>query len=656
MSTINTQPLPPQPSLSQRDSTSPNHRFGRRFFSKWKAIVSYIPINKGKDKSTSFWKSSTKPSVFPKRLSTQSGSSASSDRGPVHIEYSKPLKIEKPTVTSIGNMLPHSEDTGEPVVRGEGKHEIPFVDLLTWLFGNSEYDHNKTVFVDALHPERSLTAFDVEAQVKSLIGGLRSIGVKPGDAVCIHSFNDIMYPILFLAIIGCGAAFVGTNPGYTAFELEHHFKISGTKFIFVQPSLFKNVNEAAQRTSIPSTRIFAFDTEGQILKEEDGLRSFKELLEHEKEDWIKFDDEKSAKTTLMGLFASSGTTGLPKVIAISHYAWVAGSVVLREPLLRPYEVKRLMCLPSFHGFAAPLTIGVPLRLGQTTYILPRFDLGAFVNAAAKFEINETAVAPPVLQGFLKSPPETQNKLKTIKRVWCGGAPLNVKLQTEARSCFDKDAEIVNIWGMTEIGITVGMKYDDIDRTGAASKLLANTEARIVDDSGVNITHTGEQGEVQIRTPQCCSGYWGNPKATSELILPDGWVRTGDVAYFKDGKLYIMDRKKEMIKVRGWQVAPAELEAILITHPCIKDAAVIGIKVGAEDDEHEVPRAYVVPVEAGGITETEVKEFVLSKLSKYKALDGGVYFVEAIPKSPAGKILKKIIRAEWLSKGEQKPMA
>ncbi|KAK6354323.1 hypothetical protein TWF730_008730 [Orbilia blumenaviensis] len=553
-------------------------------------------------------------------------------------------------------MVPHTQDTGEPVMRGETTHEIPHVDLLTWLFGNSEYDHTKTIYVDALNPERSMTTLQVKAQVKSLIGGLRSIGVQPGDAVCIHSFNDIMYPVLFLAIIGCGAAFVGTNPGYTVFELENHFNVSGTKFIFAQPSLLKNVKEAAQRSSIPINKVFAFDTHGQQATKESGIKSFRELLEHDQEDWVKFNDENSAKTTLMGLFASSGTTGLPKVIAISHYAWVAGSVILREPLERPYEVKRLMCLPSFHGFAAPLTIGVPLRLGQTTYILPRFELKAFANASASYRINETAVAPPVLQGFLKSTPETQKKLKTIKRIWCGGAPLNVKLQMEARTCFADDAEIVNIWGMTEIGITVGMKYGDVDHTGAASKLLANTEARIINELGVNVTHTGEQGEVQIRTPQCCSGYWGNPAATDELLLQNGWVRTGDVAYFKDNKLYIIDRSKEMIKVRGWQVAPAELEGILVTHPRIKDAAVIGIKVGTEDNEQEVPRAYVVPTEPGRITETEVKDFILSKLSKYKALDGGVYFVEAIPKSPAGKILKKIIRAQWLSMGEQQPMA
>ncbi|KAF3292468.1 hypothetical protein TWF132_005522 [Orbilia oligospora] len=655
MATTAPQSLPPQPSPLPRTSTPARFRFNRRFLSKWKAIFSSITTTKRKDRPTRE-KFSNDTVYIPKRLSTQSDSSKSSEQGPTHIEYSTPLTIEQSKVVLTSNMLPHAEDTGEPVMRGEKIHEIPHVDLLTWLFGNSEYDHNKTIYVDALHPERSMTTLEVESKVKSLIGGLRSIGVKPGHAVCIHSFNDIMYPVLFLAIIGCGAVFVGTNPGYTAFELEHHFRISCTDFIFVQPSLLKNVKEAVQRTMIQSDKIFAFDTEGQQLKKEDGLCSFKELLEHEEEDWVKFNDKKTAKSTLMGFFASSGTTGLPKVIAISHYAWVAGSVILREPLERPYEVKRLMCLPSFHGFAAPLTIGVPLRLGQTTYILPRFDLGAFTNASAKYEINETAVAPPVLQAFLKSPPETQNKLKTIKRIWCGGAPLNVKLQTEARTCFADDAEIVNIWGMTEIGITVGMKYDDVDRTGAASKLLANTEARIVNELGVNVTHTGEQGEVQIRTPQCCSGYWGNITATRELIIRDRWVRTGDVAYFKDGKLYIMDRKKEMIKVRGWQVAPAELEAILITHPLIKDAAVIGIKVGSENDEHEVPRAYVVPTEVGAITETEVKDFILSKLSKYKALDGGVYFVEAIPKSPAGKILKKIIRAEWLSKGDQKPIA
>ncbi|KAK6334752.1 hypothetical protein TWF718_010200 [Orbilia javanica] len=640
-------PLPPS-------STSQSSSLSRRFLNKWKALFPFKAINKTTDRPSN-QKPHNSHRYIPKRLSTQSGSSRSSDERPIHIEYSTPFTIEKSTVAPINNMIPHSEDTGEPVMRGEKTYKIPTVDILTWLFGNKGYDHNKIVYVDALHPERSMTTREVEAQVKSLIGGLRSIGVKPGDAVCIHSFNDIMYPVLFLAIIGCGAAFVGTNPGYTAFELEHHFKISGTKFVFVQPSLLKNASEAAKRTSIPTERIIAFDTEGQQFRAEDGLRSFKELLEYEKEDWIKFDDERSAKATLMGLFASSGTTGLPKVIAISHYAWVAGSVLLRDPLERPYEVKRLMCLPSFHAFAAPLTIGVPLRLGQTTYILPRFEFDAFVNASAQYEINETAVAPPVLQAFLKSPPETQRKLKTIKRLWCGGAPLNVKLQSEARRCFAADSEIVNIWGMTEIGITVGMKYNEIDRTGAASKLLSNTEARIINEFGINVTNTGEEGEIQIRTPQCCSGYLGNPEATRELILEGGWVRTGDVASFKDGKLYIVDRKKELIKVRGWQVAPAELEALLITHPRIKDAAVIGVKFGGEDDEHEVPRAYVVPTEVGNITEAEVKDFVLSKLSKYKALDGGVCFVEAIPKSPTGKILKKIIRAEWLSKEGQKPI-
>ncbi|EPS43092.1 hypothetical protein H072_2901 [Dactylellina haptotyla CBS 200.50] len=653
------------PSTSPTASPPSRIPLYKKFLYKWNALLNPKSTCKG-----SFNIAHGKPSEPTPPTSPHSGSSdLLTSQKPAEQYIYFPVTNPPPTLPNL-TMLPHAEDTNEAVMRGENTYDIPHVDLLTWLFGNEEYDHDKIVrdsflaptfdrkliFVDAVHPERFMSTNETKALVKRMIGGLKSIGVQPGDAVCIHSFNDIMYPVIFLAIIGVGARFVGTNPGYTVFELDHHLRISHAKYVIAQPSLMANMKQAAEQAGIHRDNIIALDTEGQTLSLEDGFRSYKELLEHEEEDWISFNDEKTAKETIMGLFASSGTTGMPKVISISHYAWVSGSVLLRDVLERPYEVKRLMCLPSFHGFAAPLTIGVPLRMGQTTFILRRFELDSFCNAAADHQINETAVAPPCLQAFLKSPPEMQNKLKTIKRVWCGGAPMNVKLQTEARDCFDSDAEIVNIWGMTEIGITVAMKYGETDRTGAASKLLANTEARIIDELGINVTHTGEQGEIQIRTPQSSLGYLGDEKATNETFIAGGWVRTGDVAYFRDGKLYILDRKKEMIKVRGWQVAPAELEAVLVSHPGIKDAAVIGINTKSDDEEYEVPRAYVVRMEGGNITEDEVKGHILSKLSKYKALEGGVYFVEAIPKSAAGKILKKIIRAEWLTEEEKKPLA
>ncbi|KAF3915805.1 S-dihydroxybenzoyltransferase [Orbilia brochopaga] len=516
------------------------------------------------------------------------------------------------------------QSTTEDVIRGENTFDIPYTDLLTWLF-KSDYDHDRKILVDALHPERFITTNQAKSMVRSLIGGLRSIGVKPGDSVCVHSFNDILYPIVALAIIGVGARFVGTNPGYTVFELNHHLKMSQTNFVISQPSLMQTIAEAAEQVGIPKANIVAFN------------------------------DEKTAKQTILGLFASSGTTGLPKVIALSHYAWVAGTVLLPEALERPYTVRRLMFLPAFHAFAGPLTVLMPIKMGQATYLLPRFDLAAFCEAAEKFEINETAVAPPCLQAFIKTSEARQRQLKGLRRVWCGGAPMNIKLQVESRNLFAEDAEIVNIWGMTEIGITVAMRYDDIDRTGAVSKLLANTEGRIINDDGANVTLTGGQGEVQIRSPQVSLGYFGNEKATAETFISDGWVRTGDVGYFQDSKLYLLDRKKEIIKVRGWQVAPAELEAVLISHPEIRDAAVIGIKAGSDGEEHEVPRAYVVRMPGTDISEDEVKAFVLGKLAKYKALDGGVFFVEAIPKSNTGKILKKIIRTDWLGQEQKKPV-
>ncbi|EWC46274.1 hypothetical protein DRE_04445 [Drechslerella stenobrocha 248] len=534
--------------------------------------------------------------------------------------------------------------SSEDAMHGENIYEIPHTDLLSWVFGG-QHDRTKKIFVDAINPGRYLTTDTVKATVRSLIGGLKSIGVKPGDAVCIHSFNDILYPVLFLAIVGAGGVFVGTNPGHTVFELEHHLRISHTKFIITQSSLMKNIGQAAEQVDIPEENILLLDLE---TKDTSSPRSVRELLCSCEEDWVSFQDEKAAKETMIALFASSGTTGMPKMIGLSHYAWVAGGILLREVLERPYEVNRLMCLPSFHAFASPLTVIIPVRMGQTTYILPRFELGTFCDAAEKYAINETAVAPPCLQAFLKAGSERQAQLRTIKRIWCGGAPLNVKLQLEACQVLSADAEVVNIWGMTEIGITVGMKFDEADRTGAVSKLLANTEARIVDEHGVNVTLSGGYGEVQIRSPQVSMGYFENEKATRECFLADGWVRTGDVAYFRGRKLYILDRKKEMIKVRGWQVAPAELEAVLVSHPAIKDAAVVGVKIGAGDEEHEVPRAYVVCMEGFEISKADVKAFLLSKLSKYKALDGGVIFVKAIPKSAAGKILKKIIRAQWIA--------
>ncbi|KAJ6263421.1 S-dihydroxybenzoyltransferase [Drechslerella dactyloides] len=620
------------------------------------AMPTALPTNGHYKAPASKWKSFLPPTTIRRKTSTVPAASPFES----YFDFLRSLfpsykKSKMPSRTSntafntpASGPLPTAANAAiEDVMRGESTYEIPHTDILSWLF-KSNYDHGQKILIDGLNPERFVTANAIKSMVRSLIGGLRGIGVKPGDSVCIHSFNDILYPIAALAVVGIGARFVGTNPGHTVFEMEHHLKISHSKFMIIQPSLIKHVAQAAEKVGIPHGNIVAFDVHGE---DAGGYHSFMRLLQAKEEDWISFQDEKTAKETIIGLFASSGTTGLPKVIAVSHYAWVAGTVLLPEVLERPYKVRRLMFLPAFHAFACPLTILMPIKMGQETYVLPRFDLATFCEAVGKYQINETAVAPPCLQAFMKAGEEKQKQLRSLKRIWCGGAPMNVKLQTESRACFADDAEIVNIWGMTEFGITVAMRYDEIDRTGAASKLLPNTEARIINDDGLNVTLKGGQGEVQIRTPQVSLGYFGNTKATDETFISGGWVRTGDVAYFKDGKLYILDRKKEIIKVRGWQVAPAELEAVLVSHPGIKDAAVLGIKVGTGDGEHEVPRAYVVRMPGAEIREEDVKKFILEKLAKYKALDGGVFFVEAIPKSNTGKILKKIIRAEWIGKEE-----
>ncbi|KAF3937645.1 S-dihydroxybenzoyltransferase [Dactylella cylindrospora] len=597
----------------------------KQFFHTWKTLLS-SPSHHSKPRISSFH-----PSNLPSKPSDSSGYSSKS--------RSKDREEVVEITPASPTMRPHEDVEGEEeIMKGDKKHDIPHVDLLTWLFGNDNYDHNKPIYIDALNPGKSISTNEAKSIVRSMIGGLRSLGVMPGDAVCIHSFNDL------------SSELGGNSSGSTVLELAHHLRISETRFIIAQPRLMDVIQEAAAQVGISEENIISFNADNEKAPEDGPFRSYFVLKMHKEEDWIHFDDEFTAKNTVMGLFSSSGTTGLPKVIAISHYAWVAGSILLEDVLSRPYEVKRLMCLPTFHGFAAPLTVGVPIRMGQTTYILPRFEMKQFCQVVEDNEITDTAVVPPCLQAFVKSSLEKPDQLRSLRRIWCGAAPLNVKIQNEVIKLFADDAEIVNIWGMTEIGITVGMKYEEADRTGAASKLLANTEAKIINDKGENVTFTKEKGEIFIRTPQVSLGYFRNEEASKETFLPSGWVRTGDIAYFSDGKLYIVDRKKELIKVRGWQVAPAELEGVLMSHPDIRDAAVIGVKTGKGDDD-EAPRAYVVRQEGSAITEEQIKEFILTKLSKYKALDGGVIFVESIPRSPAGKILKKIIRSEWLHPSE-----
>lgn len=310
-----------------------------------------------------------------------------------------------------------------------------------------------------------------------------------------------------------------------------------------------------------------------------------------------------------------------------------------------------MCLPVFHTFAAQISLVQPLRLGITTYFLPRFDLGTFTEAVSAFEITDTAIVPPIVTALLRLP-RGHVCLKSLRYVLCAGAPIAASLQSKLYHYLHPNATIGQVWGATEVGWVTMFAHDEKDQSGSIGTLLPGIELKLIDSDSGRISTDLIHGEALIRSPSIFSAYLDNSKATASAFDDEGFYYTGDRVYVKDNKLYIDGRIKETMKVNGWQVSPTELETILLQHPGIADVAVAGVNsTNKEGLEVTHPRAYVVKERSEGfpidqrLTETEIKAFVASRLVSYKRLTGGVVFVDAIPRNPTGKILRRLLVAK-----------
>ncbi|KAL5339936.1 hypothetical protein BJX70DRAFT_362323 [Aspergillus crustosus] len=526
---------------------------------------------------------------------------------------------------------------------------VPNTDILTYLFSNPTYDTDKPIYIDVANPSRSISHNQAKTIIRQLIGGLRAWGVKEGDCVAIHSFNDICYSMLVLAIVGAGGIYTGTNPAYTHHEIAHHFRASETKFIISEPEILESILSAAKEVKIPETHIRIFDTQNQAIPE--GTVSWNELFRHGEEDWVSFDDETRQAATAAARLFSSGTTGLPKAVTNTHRNLVAQQELVFEVNPRKSESSRLIAIPLFHAAAAPSTHFGLIKSGHTLYMMRRFDLPLFLHTLEKYAITDLTLVPPIAIAVLMSElTHTRPFLKSVRAAICGAAPLDKDLQGRIRELLGEEAPFTQVWGMTETScIAMNFPYPERDETGSVGRLIPNVEAKLVNDAGENISAYDTRGELCVRGPTITPGYFNNAAATASSFDTEGFFHTGDIAYCASGtgKWYIVDRKKELIKVRGFQVAPPELEAVLLSHPGIVDAAVIGVQTFEGDEE--LPRAYVVRRPGTGtgtaLTEEEVKDYLGGRLAKYKALTGGVRFVEAIPKNASGKILKRVLREQ-----------
>jgi 4-coumarate--CoA ligase len=291
---------------------------------------------------------------------------------------------------------------------------------------------------------------------------------------------------------------IGSNPGYTTLELSHHLRISKAKVLITAPELIKKVGVSAQEVGLPSSSILLFDVQDQLSQEASGgYASWRSLLQHGEEDWLSFEGEEKAKTTVAALLSTSGTTGLPKAAMISHYSCVMQNIVAYDSGEKPYEVgrailplsalkigdidhaqvSRLICLPMFHAFAGPISHVAPIREGHTTYVMSRFDMSKFCHLVSDLKITETAMVPPMMIGILMSEFSKQYLLKSLEVVWCGGAPLDASIMNQMYEQLAPKAIISQVWGMTEACWITTMKWPERDTTGSVGRLLPNTEAK-----------------------------------------------------------------------------------------------------------------------------------------------------------------------------------
>ena len=309
----------------------------------------------------------------------------------------------------------------------------------------SETD-NRQILLDASDPNRSISNRQAKALVRKLIAGFRRWGIRPGqkDVVCLHSFNDILYTILVLGVIGAGGIIVGTNPAYTPYELAHHIRTAEVKYLITEPEMLGAVIEAADECKLPRSNILIFNILGQAVPE--GFKSWETLLQHGEEDWDRFNDLESAKTVQAARLFSSGTTGLAKAALTSHFNLVAQHELVYGQSRRDYRIKFLLALPMFHAAAFPVSHTTALKAGNITYVMRRFDLEAFLRHIEYFKITDLAMVPPIIIQTIMSPLSQKYSLRSLRSAQVGAASLSKDAQKRFENLLEENVQCTQVWG------------------------------------------------------------------------------------------------------------------------------------------------------------------------------------------------------------------
>jgi acyl-CoA synthetase (AMP-forming)/AMP-acid ligase II len=495
--------------------------------------------------------------------------------------------------------------------------EIPAVALTDFVFEHAADYGDKPALIDG-PTGRSYTHAQTAGAVGSAAGALARRGVQQGDVVALYAPNSPEYAIAFHAVVALGAVCTTINPVYTVDELAFQLEHSGARALLAGADTLDRAREAAQRAGV------------------DDVGVLDELLDGDAA--APLPDAGASPDDLVALPYSSGTTGLPKGVMLTHRNLVAN--ILQSTVQQPITADDTLVgvLPLFHIYGLSVVMNAVLRNGATLVTMPRFDLEGYLALVAEHRATKAHLVPPIVLALAKSPVVERYDLSSLELVNSGAAPLSAELQQAAAERIG--CPVVQGYGMTESSpVTHVTPLDPArHRLGSIGPPVPSTECRIVDVDGGRELGPGEEGEVCVRGPQVMRGYLDDPEATAATVDADGWLHTGDVGRAdEDGYVVLVDRVKELIKYKGYQVAPAELEAVLVEHPAVAEAAVVG---RPDEEAGEVPKAFVAL--AGEATEEEIMAFVAERVAPYKKLRA-VEVVDEIPKSPSGKILRRVLK-------------
>ncbi len=520
--------------------------------------------------------------------------------------------------------------------------EIPNASVYEYLFGNiADADADRVALVDAKTGEET-SYRETIGNIDSFAGALADRGIGVGDVVGLLAPNSSAFAIAFHGILRAGATATTINVLFTAKDIVKQLTDSKATMLITVSPLLPQAKEAAAAVGMSDEQLVVLDGADGHPSEEDLLGVGAAAPD------ISFDPA----THLAVLPYSSGTTGNPKGVMLTHRNLVANVAQTRPVQDVQSDDVVIAIMPFFHIYGMTVLLNAVLHARARLVMMGSFDLQEFLANIENHKVTVAYIAPPVAVALAKHPLVNEFDMSTLRAVLSGAAPLDEDL---GHAVADRiGCRVVQGYGMTELSpvshctpLDGGKRLvGSVAPIGAAGWTTANSESKLVDPTtgdeiGIPAKGLSETGELWFKGPNVMVGYLGNEAATKETIDDDGWLRTGDLARVdSSGCVYIVDRLKELIKYKGYQVPPAELEAVLLTHPAIADAAVIGVR-DAQSGE-EVPKAFVVKQSGTELTETEVMEFVASEVAPYKKVRK-VEFIDAIPKSTAGKILRKDLR-------------